>query len=134
MRLLSFAALYAGVNILILLWLSVMVMLGRRRHKIVLGDGGNDVFARTVRAHANAAEYIPAAIAGLVTLALFDPIPPVWLVHAAGISLTAGRIIHGLGLQARAYSAERVAGMSLTLLSYVLIGGGLIYCALNPPT
>lgn len=134
MRLLSFAALYAGANILILAWLSVMVMLGRRRHKIVLGDGRNEAFARSVRAHANAAEYIPAALVGLVLLALFDPAPPVWLFHAAGLSLTFGRILHGLGLQAGALNAGRVAGMSLTLLSYLLIAGGLVYCGLNPPT
>ena len=28
---------------------------GRRKHKIVLGDGGNDDFNRAIRAHANAA-------------------------------------------------------------------------------
>ncbi len=37
---LEIAALYAGVNILILLVLAVLVVGGRRKHKIVLGDGG----------------------------------------------------------------------------------------------
>lgn len=134
MRLLSFAALYAGVNIGILLWLAVMVMLGRRRHKIVLGDGDNEAFIRAVRAHANAAEYIPAALIGLVTLALFDPAPPPWLFHTAGLSLTAGRILHGLGLHAGALNFGRTAGMALTWVSFGLIVAGLLYCGLNPPT
>jgi uncharacterized membrane protein YecN with MAPEG domain len=131
MQLLETAALYAGVNILILAVLAVLVMLGRRRHKIVLGDAGNADFNRAVRAHANAAEYIPAALVGLVTLALFDPATPVWLLHAAGLSLTAGRILHAIGLHAGALNAGRVLGMTLTLLAYLLMGGGLLFAALT---
>ena len=129
MQLLETAALYAGVNILILLVLSVLVVAGRQRHKIRLGDGGNETFNRAVRAHANAAEYIPAALVGLVTLALFDPATPVWLLHAAGLSLTSGRILHGFGLHAGVLNWGRVFGMSLTWLSYLLIAGGLLYAA-----
>jgi uncharacterized membrane protein YecN with MAPEG domain len=129
MQLLETAALYVGVNILILLVLAVLVMMGRRKHKIVLGDGSNEDFTRAVRAHANAAEYIPAALVGLVTLALFDPATPVWLLHAAGISLTLGRILHGIGLHTGALNAGRMLGMALTWTSYLLIGAGLVYVA-----
>ena len=127
---LEIAALYAGVNILILLVLAVLVGSGRRKHKITLGDGGNDVFMRAVRAHANAAEYIPAALVGIVLLALFDPATPIWLLHAAGISLTLGRILHGYGLHTGTLNFGRISGMTLTWLSYALIGGGLIWAGL----
>lgn len=130
MLLLQIAALYAGINILILLVLAVLVVGGRRKHKITLGDGGNEVFSRSVRAHANAAEYIPAGLVGIVLLALLEPATPVWLVHAAGISLTLGRILHGWGLSTGTLNAGRMFGMVLTWLSYLLIGGGLIYVAL----
>ncbi|MCC6787347.1 MAG: MAPEG family protein, partial [Hyphomonadaceae bacterium] len=70
---LEVAALYAGVNILILLVLAVLVVAGRRKHKITLGDGNNEAFGRAVRAHGNAAEYIPAGLVGITLLALFDP-------------------------------------------------------------
>ncbi len=129
MQLLETAALYVSVNIFILLVLAVLVMMGRRKHKIVLGDGANEDFTRAVRAHANAAEYIPAALVGLVTLALFDPATPVWLLHAAGISLTLGRILHGIGLHTGALNAGRMLGMALTWTSYLLIGAGLVYVA-----
>jgi uncharacterized membrane protein YecN with MAPEG domain len=127
---LEIAALYVGANIFILLALAVLVMMGRRRHKIVLGDAGNQEFSRGVRAHANAAEYIPAALVGLVLLALFDPATPTWLLHAAGLSLTAGRILHGLGLHTGVLNAGRIVGMVLTLVAYLLIGGGLIYAGM----
>lgn len=128
---LEIAALYAGANILILLVLAVLVITGRRRHKIVLGDAGNEAFNRAVRAHANAAEYIPAGLVGLTLLALFDPATPPWLLHASGISLTLGRILHAAGLHAGALNAGRVLGITLTLLAYLLIGGGLIYAGLS---
>jgi len=127
---LEIAALYAGVNILILLVLAVLVVAGRRKHKITLGDGGNTDFNRAVRAHANAAEYIPAGLVGIVVLALMEPASPLWLLHAAGISLTVGRILHGLGLHAGAVNFGRMFGMVLTWLCYLLVGGGLIAAGL----
>ena len=127
---LEWAAIYAGANILILLVLAILVIGGRRKHKIVLGEGGNQDFSRAVRAHANAAEYIPAGLVGLLILALMDPATPIWLLHGAGISLTAGRILHGAGLHAGALNFGRMFGMVLTFASYALIGGGLIYAGL----
>ena len=127
MQLLEAAAIYAGVNILILLVLSVLVVGGRRRHKISLGDGGNEAFGRAVRAHANAAEYIPAGIVGLVTLALFDPATSPLFLHACGLLLTAGRILHAIGLHTGVLNLGRTLGMAFTWTAFLLIGGGLIY-------
>lgn len=128
---LEVAALYAGVNILILLVLAVLVVMGRRKHKIVLGDGANEAFTRAVRAHANAAEYIPAGLVGLLFLALLEPAAPTWLLHAAGISLTLGRLLHGLGLHTGTLNFGRMFGMVLTWLSYALIVGGLLVAGLS---
>lgn len=128
---LEIVALYAGVNILLLLALSYVVVMGRRRHKIVLGDGANEGFGRAVRAHANASEYIPAGLVGILILALLEPATPLWLLHGSGISLTAGRILHGIGLNTGVLNVGRMLGMVLTWLSYALIGWGLIYAGLS---
>lgn len=128
---LEIAALYAGVNILILLVLAVLVVAGRRKHKISLGDAGNEDFSRAVRAHGNAAEYIPAGLVGILILALMEPAAPLWLLHAGGLSLTAGRILHGIGLHTGVLNAGRMIGMVLTWLSFALIGGGLLYAGLS---
>jgi uncharacterized protein len=128
---LEIAALYVGVNVLILLVLGVMVALGRQRHKIVLGESENLDFSRAVRAHANAAEYIPAGLAGLILIALMEPATPLWLLHGAGLSLTIGRILHAIGLHTGALNIGRVAGISLTWIAYLLIGVGLIYAGLS---
>lgn len=127
---LEIAAIYAGVNILILLALSYLVVMQRRSRNITLGDGGSQDFNRAIRAHANAAEYVPAALVGIVLLALLEPAAPLWLLHASGISLTAGRLLHGFGLHAGTYNFGRVGGVVLTWTAYLLTGAGLIYAGL----
>lgn len=128
---LEWAAIYVGVNILILLVLSVMVVRGRQRHKISLGDAGNEDFARGVRAHGNAAEYIPAGLVGIILVALMEPAAPLWILHGGGISLTVGRLLHGFGLHTGVLNAGRMFGMALTWLAYLLLGGGLLYAGLS---
>ena len=127
---LEVAAIYVGINLLILLALAVLVVRGRRTHKIVLGTGENRDFERAVRAHANAAEYIPAGLIGLVLVALMEPAAPLWLLHAAGLALTIGRILHGIGLHTGVLNAGRMLGMVLTWIAYLLLGVGLILAGL----
>ncbi|MBI3437692.1 MAG: MAPEG family protein [Proteobacteria bacterium] len=127
---LEIAALYCGVNILLLLVLGYLVTGARRKHKIRLGDGDNPDFFRRVRAHANAAEYIPAGLVGIVTLSLFEGLP-IWVLHGAGISLTAGRLLHAFGLHAGELNFGRVGGMILTFTAYLILGAALIYVGLS---
>jgi uncharacterized membrane protein YecN with MAPEG domain len=128
---LEVAAIYVGLNILILLVLAYLVVAGRRKHKIVLGHGENRDFERAIRAHANASEYIPAGLVGIVLVALMEPAAPLWLLHASGISLTLGRILHGIGLHTGVLNAGRMLGMVLTWACYLLLGVGLIYAGLS---
>lgn len=123
---LEIAAVYIGINILLLFALSVVVVMNRRGKKIALGDNGDKTMLRAVRAHSNAAEYIPAGLIGLLTLALLDPAGPTWVIHALGASLTAGRILHGIGLNMGTLNAGRMLGMVLTYAAYLGIGAGLI--------
>jgi uncharacterized membrane protein YecN with MAPEG domain len=127
---LEYAALYAGINILWLLFLAFRVPGLRQKHRVSLGDGGNAEVMRAMRAHGNAAEYIPAGLVGITLLALLDPAAPMWLVHAAGITLTLGRFLHGGGLMVSELNPGRIGGTMLTFLSFILIGGGLIWAAL----
>ena len=134
------AALYAGLNILILVGLSFAVVRARIAHKVVLGDGGNPAVLRAIRAHANAAEYIPAGLVGLIGLALLNsqggaaPPLPGWTLHAAGVALTLGRALHAVGLSLGERNAGRSLGTLLTWLSLIGMGLALIVGALNPST
>lgn len=77
----------------------------------MLGTDGSDRLLRRVRAHGNFGEYVPFALI-LVAGAIVGGCPP-WAVHAAGILLVGGRILHAAAL----YTASvplRVAGMGST--------------------
>lgn len=124
---LEVAALYAGLNILILLVLSFLVVGQRQKTKVALGDGGDPGLHRAIRAHGNAVEFVAPALPGLVLLALLTA-TPLWLLHAAGASLTLGRILHAIGLSTvDGRSIGRGLGMVLSWLAFLLIAGGLIW-------
>ena len=52
-------AFYGGLLGITFMYLSILVIKGRRSAKISLGDGGNSHFLGIIRAHANFAEYVP---------------------------------------------------------------------------
>jgi len=108
--------------------LSLLVVRGRQQHKIQFGDGGVPELAQAIRAFGNAAEYVPAGLAGLAMLALAGAHP--LAVHASGLLLFLGRVAHAIGLSRSAEpSALRSAGMVLTWVAYILAGVALLICA-----
>lgn len=119
------AALWGGIMMLLLFVLSGTAAGRRRRHRIAIGTDGVQDLAVAVRAFGNAAEYIPAGMAGLILLALLAaPIP---LIHTVGALLVSGRIIHAVGiLYMPGLSLTRRLGMSLTWLSMLIAGVSLI--------
>ena len=96
-------ALYAGLVGLLLLALAALVSRLRRARKVGLGDGGDRDLQRAIRVHGNAVEW---ALPGLLLLLVAelnraDPL----LLHACGIAIVAGRVLHAFGL-------TRTAGVS----------------------
>jgi uncharacterized protein len=129
---LDWASVYAGINLLILFILALGVMNARLKHKVSLGDGGNPAVLQAMRAHANATEYVPAALIGLGLLAILDPVP-LLAVQVLGGVFTAGRVLHGFGLSTNAgRSAGRAFGTLGTWLAFLGIGGYLIWAGLSP--
>jgi uncharacterized membrane protein YecN with MAPEG domain len=126
---LAAAALYAGLNALILVWLAWSVVRIRMRERISNGDAGNPRLIRAMRGMANFAEYAPTALVLLFAAALLGA--PAWVVHLFGIALTAGRAIHGWHfMQADAPGWQRMWGTILTLLVVSLGGLGVAAHAL----
>jgi len=129
---LDWASVYAGVNLLILFFLAFGVVKARQTHKVALGDGGNPAVLQAMRAHANATEYIPAALVGLGLMAILDPVPVLWVQVLGGV-FTIGRILHGVGLSGSGgVSFGRMTGTVLTWLGFIGIGGVLIWAGLSP--
>lgn len=112
------AALWAGLNLILMLVLSVRVVRIRRTQQIGLGHGGSAELERAVRAFGNASEYIPAALATLALLAVLGA--PAGLIHALGVALTVGRVAHAVGLSHSGGATwERTVGVIATWLVYL---------------
>lgn len=124
------AALWTGLNLLLLLVLSILVTRQRRRHKVLLGDGGAPELLRASRVFGNAAEYVPAALVGLAVLALVGA--NAWVIHGLGAALFVGRVAHAVGLtRSDAVSPGRAIGAVLTWL--VLLVCGVVLLIFSAP-
>src|SRR5262249_44413504 len=76
-------------------------------------DGGDPRMARLIRGHANFAEYVPLILAMMVVLELGHT--SLYVLHALGIALVAGRVLHGYALSfTLRFRAGRVWGATLT--------------------
>ena len=124
---LHWAALFSGALILVLVALSIHVVIGRNKHRVLLGDGGNAAMSVASRSFGNAAEYIPAGIAAIILLAQLGYAP--WAIQLVGGLMLAGRIIHPFGLKATGgVHPLRVAGMALTWTSLITGAVMLVIC------
>jgi uncharacterized membrane protein YecN with MAPEG domain len=108
----AITAFYAGLIALLLLVLAARVSTFRRRLKVSLGDGGDPIMQRAVRAHANAFEWaLPVLL--LMLLAELDRAGPVFL-HLCGIVLIVARLLHAGGvLRVPGLSFGRTVGIGL---------------------
>lgn len=114
-------AFYTALNALIMLILGMLVTRARVRTQTDIGDGGKPEMAAPLRAHANNTEYTPMALLLMWVLTLPTLGASIWVIHAIGVSLTAGRILHAIGLsRSTGPSALRFVGMVLTWIAYVI--------------
>jgi uncharacterized membrane protein YecN with MAPEG domain len=92
----------------------------RRELNIGLGHGGDQRLHRAIRAHANAVEWaLPVLL--LMLVAESNRAAPL-LLHACGIALVAGRVLHGAGLSRTAsVSFGRFVGTGLTWTVLLLL-------------
>lgn len=119
----TITASYAGLLGILYLALSMNVIRYRQRTRVTLGDNADPALARQIRAHANFAEYTPLILV-LMLIAELDGIAG-WALHATGLALLAGRLLHAwCFVFTRRSMPLRVGGMVLTfaaLLSAALL-------------
>ena len=111
----SITATYAALCALLVLFLAARVSLARRSAHVGIGDGGDRLLLRRIRAHANAVESIPIALLLLLVLELARVRPT--LLHVFGVTLVVGRVLHAIGLsRSGGTTPERFIGTALTWL------------------
>ncbi len=110
---------YAAIIGLIYVLLSVRALRLRHRFKVGIGDGGQPLLARAIRAHANFAEYIPISLL-LIYFVEISVTAVIW-THALSGTLLLGRLVHAYGIsQVDEDYRFRVTGMALTLTTIVV--------------
>ena len=117
---------YAGLLALVYFALSYRIILMRGPGMPSLGDGGNPVLLRRIRAHGNFAEYVPFILLmiGLLELGKF----PSQYLHALGITLLVARLLHGYALSfTESFKFGRFWGTALTFV-LLLVCGILCLC------
>lgn len=123
------AALWVGLNIFLLLVLSLLVVRQRRRHNVAFGDEGVPELAQAIRAFANATEYVPAGMIAVVMMAVVGALP--LAIHISGFLLFAGRVVNAVGLsQSVSTSIPRAVGIVITWVAYVFAGAHLLFYAI----
>ena len=108
----------AGAAALLNIWLGIRVSQLRLRHKVSVGDAGDERVIARMRAHANYVEYAPffLILVGLIELARGSE---QWLWWVS-ILFILGRLVHPFGMDRPAPSRLRMAGIIVTWA--VLIG------------
>jgi uncharacterized membrane protein YecN with MAPEG domain len=117
---------YAAVLGLIFIFLSARVIVARRKLRVRLGSGGQEVLERRIRVQGNFAEYVPLTVILLTFLELDGAAR--WLIHILCITLILGRCLH-------AYCVSRVdedirqrrAAMGLTLATLAIAAIGMVF-------
>lgn len=117
---------YAALLGLLYVYLSLATVSRRKKILVALGDGGDKLLQKKMRAHGNFQEYVPFA---LILISCFEYIGGAnWLIHILGMCLLTGRILHGFGVSMlHEKLVFRVTGMGLTFLSILISCFGILY-------
>lgn len=124
---LQILAVYAALLGLFFVALSILTIRARGTAQVGLGDGGDEVLLRRIRAHANFAEYAPIALVLIAGAAIAGA--PVFFVHASAASLVIGRIVHAYALCC-ADGRLRVVGMTITFAVILAASGHILWSTL----
>jgi uncharacterized protein len=121
-------SLYAALGALLILLLVYGVVQRRMQSKVGIGDGGDAVLARRIRAHGNTIETLPLGLLLLLLLELGGL--AAWALHAFGVLLLIARMLHAWGMWRRSgTSSGRFYGMLLTLIVLLAMAGMLLWRA-----
>ena len=108
---LTAAAAAAIINI----WLSMRIGRIRTREKISVGDGGNELLARRMRAQLNFVENAAFVLILTVAIELSGRSQP-WLAYVMAAFML-GRVAHALGMDGGSLAWGRMVGTIITLLT-----------------
>ncbi len=116
---LAVTPIYAVLLTALFLVLSYRVIAERRGNRFAYGNNDSPRIEAKIRAQANWAEYVPISLL-LMLLAELQGVSAAWL-HATGLILLVGRVLHGYGMSFRPRVFwMRQVGLLLTVIAIPL--------------
>ncbi|WP_428627374.1 MAPEG family protein [Sphingopyxis sp.] len=112
------------------LWLSIRVGRVRTKEKVFVGDGGNELVTRRMRAHSNFVENT-AFVLILLALVELGIGSSMWLWGVGALYLV-GRILHALGMDGMMWG--RMVGTIITMLTQLGLAGFALFIVYATPT
>lgn len=117
-------ALYAAINILIMVVLMFLVVHHRIANQVPLGANGIEALERAIRSHGNLAENVPSALILLALLELNGL--PVWQMHVLGGAFTVARLAHIHGMLTATLASRSMGALFTAILLATMVGVLLI--------
>ncbi|MBB6425100.1 MAPEG family protein [Sphingopyxis sp. JAI128] len=111
------------------LWLSIRVGRVRTKEKVFIGDGGNDLLTRRMRAHSNFVENT-AFVLILLALVELGFGSSMWLWGVGALYLV-GRILHAMGMDGMMWG--RMVGTIITMLTQLGLALGALAIVYTTP-
>jgi uncharacterized membrane protein YecN with MAPEG domain len=108
---LCLAAAAAVINI----WISMRVGRVRQATKVSVGDGGDEMLVRRMRAHANFIENTPLTLILIAAIDLSGK-GATWLAVVGAVYML-GRVCHALGMDGGSLQWARGLGTAITMLT-----------------
>lgn len=126
---LTIVPLYAAVLALLFVYLSLLVIKQRRKHRVAIGDGNVAPLKRAIAAHTNFAQYVPMCLILLCFMELNAA--PAYLLHTLCGALLLGRSAHAFGISHEPEVFKyRTSGMFITFGVLIIAASFLLINAL----
>lgn len=125
---LTISPFFAGLMILLQVFMTAFVGLYRVKSGIEFLDGGDVTMTRRMRAHGNFIETVPIALLVMALAELSGA--PAALLWSGGAVLLVGRLLHAFTIVRYGTAPGRAIGMAMTTLPMAVLGGYLIWAAL----
>ncbi len=122
---------YVGISAVLLVILTLYIVVLRNMLKVGMGDGGQPILMRAVRAHGNFTEFTPLLLVMLLLLELGGATPG--FVQEMGIAIVLGRVLHAIGLAiSSGRTVPRALGVVITIAALLTGAWNLIAMGAKP--
>jgi len=120
----AITTLVAGIFAILMVLLSLLVSLQRKRTNTVFGDAGDNTLRRSIRAHGNFVEYAPLAVIVLGLVEYHGA--TAWLVSYLAMGFIFSRVAHAIGMLLTSTPFVRAIAMLVNHASFLVAGAWLV--------